>query len=53
MVSAITGESGNPVRMDITVSASTEERARNIAKAKLEQQNPNADVRITHASAVN
>ena len=30
VVSAITGESGNPVRMDITVAASTEEQARNI-----------------------
>ena len=53
VVSAITGESGRPVRMDITVSAETEEQARNIAKQKLEQQNPNADVRITHASEVN
>jgi hypothetical protein len=53
VVSAITGESGNPVRMDITVSASTEERARNIAQTKLEQQNPNADVRITAAVEVN
>ena len=53
VVSAITGESGNPVRMDITVNAETEEQARDIAKIKLRQQNPNADVRITHASEVN
>jgi len=53
VVSAITGESGNPVRMDITVNADTEEKARNIAKQKLQQQNPNADVRITHAAEVN
>jgi len=49
----ITGESGNPVRMDITVSASTEERARNIAQLKLEQLNPNAAVRIIQAREVN
>ena len=53
VISAITGESGNPVRMDITVTADTEEKARNIALMKLQQQNPNAHVRITHASEVN
>ena len=53
VISAITGESGNPVRMDITVDADTEEKARNIALMKLQQQNPNADVRITYASEVN
>jgi hypothetical protein len=53
VISAITGESGNPVRMDITVNADTEEKARAIAKQKLQQQNPNADVRITAALASN
>jgi hypothetical protein len=39
--------------MDITVNADTEEKARAIAKQKLQQQNPNADVRITAALASN